>query len=82
VRHVEAENIHARVHQPADHPGGIGGGAERGNDFGAADGSLSHAQNIQSGGALESFLIAQKFRRQIELAFGGKGGHIPRRTLN
>jgi hypothetical protein len=28
------------------------------------------------------FLIAQKFRRQIELAFGGKGGHIPRRTLN
>jgi hypothetical protein len=82
VRHIEAENVDARVHELANHLGGIGGGAECGNDFCPANGSLSHGQNILLRYTMKSFFIAQKSRRQIELAFGGNCGQIPPPNLN
>jgi hypothetical protein len=54
VRHIEAENIHARIHEFADHLRRIRGGAEGGNDFCPANGSSLHGQNIQLRGAMKS----------------------------
>ena len=42
VGHVEAEDVDARVHELADHFGGVRGRAEGGNDFRAASRSSLH----------------------------------------
>jgi hypothetical protein len=52
VRHIEAENIHARIHELADHRGGIRRGAKGGNDFRPAQSPFKHGGKIyfSSGG--------------------------------
>ncbi len=48
VRHVQAEDVHARVHELADHLGGIRGRTKGGNDFRSAHNDASlHGRRIK-----------------------------------
>jgi ferredoxin len=42
MRHIEAEDIHARIHELADHFGGVRDGAKGGNDFSVTQQSSLH----------------------------------------
>jgi hypothetical protein len=57
VRHVQPENIHAGIHQLADHLGGIRGRAKGGNDFCAAQSASLHGAIITTKGANKSNLM-------------------------
>jgi hypothetical protein len=74
VRHVEAENVDARVHQFPDHFGGVRGRAKGGYDFGAAERSSLHGLKIILLLAIKKLLIGA--RAENQLAKTAPVGHI------
>jgi hypothetical protein len=74
VGHIQTENIHARVHQLADHFGGIGGGAEGCNDFCPPEAAPLHGLKIILLAAIKKHLIAGLAENQ--LAKDARRGHI------
>jgi hypothetical protein len=74
VGHVQAENIHARVNQFADHLGEIGGGAEGRDNFRPPEAAPLHGLKIILLAAIKKHFISGPAENQ--LAKGARPGHI------
>jgi hypothetical protein len=76
MRHVQAKDVHAGGDQFADHVRRLGGGAERGDDFGFSHGQDSRRQRKGRGPERKPIFQQQEWNFQIRLAMSLSRQHI------